>query len=440
MRPTYDRDRASARVPHRSIAISLLTVAVAAALSACGDSSTAPSAHATSPEAREARAFTIAGVTYPTVAIQGANTSLAIGSKESLTAKLATPTATWMGAYMTWTSSNTSVASISTSNQGNANGDIATITGVTSGTTTISATTESGTSESITITVGAGGDTQGPGGYHEPAGMVTQINTGAMSTPPSRSYDGTWTEGTTTFTNWSPNTMSSVGEWAQNISSIPGETGLRLTYGPTLDGGNSPVRFGSGFSNNGTGYLYIRWMMRLSPNWTLSQAGGVKLMEPRTINTSENHVIELNAYNGPTDGTSMWTAFALQFATGSGTVAYFVPGNPSGAPDQTSYFTSSVANIGGAARGGWHTIEYYMQPESPAGAGNGQLTIWVDGTQVFQTGAAGTPGGGMHYFQNGESMGWNYLQFDPTYGGDAATDHPPFNIYWDIDQLYVSTK
>jgi hypothetical protein len=439
MRPTYDRDRASARVPHRSIAISLLTVSVAAALSACGDSSTAPSAHATSPEAREARAFTIAGVTYPTVAIQGANTSLAIGSKESLTAKLATPTATWMGAYMTWTSSNTSVASISTSNQGNANGDIATITGVTSGTTTISATTESGTSESSTITVGAGGDTQGPGGYHEPAGMVTQINTGAMSTPPSRSYDGTWTEGTTTFTNWSPNTMSSVGEWAQNISSVPGGTGLRVTYGPTLDGGNSPVRFGSGFANSGTGHLYLRWKFRLSPNWTLSEASGVKLMEPRTVNTTENHVIELSAYNGSSNGTSMWPTFALQFSTGTSTTAYFVPGSSNGQADLTSYFASTLANIG-LTRGTWHTFEYYCSPESPAGAGNGQLTIWVDGAQVYQSGGAGTPAGGMHFFQSGEAMGWKYLQFDPTYGGDASSDHPPESIYWDIDELYASTK
>lgn len=37
-------------------------------------------------------------------------------------------------------------------------------------------------------------------------------------------------------------------------------------------------------------------------------------------------------------------------------------------------------------------------------------------------------------------MGWDYLMFDPTYGGDAAADHPPATIYWDIDQIYVSVK
>ena len=78
-------------------------------------------------------------------------------------------------------------------------------------------------------------------------------------------------------------------------------------------------------------------------------------------------------------------------------------------------------------------MEAYFQHESSAGANNGQLTLWVDGTQVFQSSS-------LHFFESGESMGWNFLMFDPTYGGDKATDHPPESIYWDIDQLYLSTK
>jgi hypothetical protein len=31
-------------------------------------------------------------------------------------------------------------------------------------------------------------------------------------------------------------------------------------------------------------------------------------------------------------------------------------------------------------------------------------------------------------------------QLHPTYGGDAATDHPPYDIWWDIDQIFVSVK
>jgi trimeric autotransporter adhesin len=357
--------------------------------------------------------------TVASVTLAPGTSSLQVGNQVQLSATDKTSNGTVVtGQSVTWSSSNSAVASVTSSGL---------VTGSGVGTATITAASggQQGTA-SITVTAG----TTGP--YHEPAGMTPQINTGAMSVAPSQSYEGTWTEGTTTFTNFSPNTMSSVGEWAGNISSIPGETGLRLAYNSTLDGGNSPVRFGAGFQNSGTGYLYIRWMFRLSSNWTLSQASQLKVMEPRTINLTENHVISFSPYGQPSDGSNMWPNAFLQFTTGSGTTSLYVPGNSEGQDASTSYFTSSVANVGGSARGTWHTIEFYFQPESPAGSATGQLTIWVDGTQVYQTTS-------VNFFLSGEAMGWNYLMFDPCYGGDAATDHPP-GIYWDIDQLYVSTK
>jgi hypothetical protein len=441
MRPTHDWDRARARVSYRLVPIPFLT-AVAIALSACADSSTAPKATNQAPEAREARAFTEDGVTYPTVSIEGASATLAVGGQETLQAKLATPTATWVGAYITWTSSNTKVVSVSTSDWGSTSGDQATVTGLAQGTATIAATTKSGTSQQFTITVGSG--VAAPSGpYHEPAGMVAQINTGPMTILPATSYPANkWTQGTTTFSNFSPTTMSSTGEWSQNLSHVPDGSGVRVTYGPSLVGGNSPVRFGASIPNHGTGHLYIRWRFRLSPNWTLSRASGLKVMEPRTVNSTENHVLGAGADGQATDGSNMWFGALLQFSTGSGTQGINVPGNSEGqSPVPSQVFSGNTANVGGGARGQWHLMEAYYQPESPAGAPNGQLTLWVDGAQVFQTGSgAGSPPGGTHFFLSGESMGWNYIMFDPTYGGDASSDHPPTSIYWDIDQLYVSTK
>ena len=58
----------------------------------------------------------------------------------------------------------------------------------------------------------------------------------------------------------------------------------------------------------------------------------------------------------------------------------------------------------------------------------------------FGSGVARSPPGGTHFFQSGEAMGWKFLMFDPTYGGDSGNDHPPTTIYWDLDELYVSTK
>jgi hypothetical protein len=441
MRPTCAWDRASARPHPRVLPISLLALAVATALSACGDSGTSPQAASQDQKLREAQAFTVAGVTYPTVSIQGANATMAVGAHETLSSKLATPTATWMGSFMTYTSSDPSVVSIATQNWGQESGDQAYLTGVKAGTATITATTMSGTAGSVAITVGTPNNTESTGGLHEPAGMTAQINTGAMSAAPSQTSGGAWTEGITSFTNYSPNSMSSTGEWAGNISAVPGGTGVRVTYQPSLDGGNSPVRFGASIPNTGTGHLYLRWKFRLSPNWTLSQANGIKVMEPRTVNSTENHVVNLGAYNGPTNGSSMWSSFLLQFYHNGQTSGYVVPGNNYGQADLTTYFSSPLANLGNAL-GVWHQMELYAMPESPAGAGNGQLTLCVDGTQVYQTGpgVAGTPAGGMHFFQSGEAEGWSYLMFDPTYGGDQATDHPPDIIYWDIDELYASTK
>src|SRR5262249_34526400 len=152
-------------------------------------------------------------------------------------------------------------------------------------------------------------------------------------------------------------------------------------------------------------------------------------MEPRT--GGENHVIALTSSDGSKDGSDMWPQFLIQ-----GTYFADVPAAPQGYTAPRSTYTSSVANVGGAARGSWHTMEVYIQPESP-GSKNGQLTWWVDGQMVWTSngksaGSGGVPPGGIAYWWNAIPSGWNYLMFDPTYGGDQATDHPPSNIYWDI--------
>jgi uncharacterized protein YjdB len=379
-----------------------------------------------------ATATVTASQTVATVTVAPGSSTLAVGNQLQLTATDKTSGGTVVtGQSVTWSSSNNGVAQVSSSGI---------VTAVSAGGATITATSagKQGTA-SLTVQPASGG-----GPYHEPSGMATQINTGPMATVPAQTYpNNTWSEGSAQFTNWSPNSISNVGEWAGNISPVPGGTGLRVNYLPTLAGGYSPVRFGTSIPNAGSGYLYVRFMLRLSPNWTLSQASGLKVMEPRTINPgSENHVIGVGADGQAQDGSQMWPGFIVQFAH-SGYSAN-IPGNALGqTPIPSQVFSTGNANLGGSARGSWHVIEYYCQPESPAGATNGQLTIWVDGTQVFQTGAPGskgTPDGGMRFFEPGESMGYNYLMFDPTYGGDSSNDHPPYLIYWDVDQLYVSTK
>src|SRR5581483_6857242 len=114
--------------------------------------------------------------TVATVTVAPGSSAIQVGNQVQLTATDKTSSGTVVnGQSVTWSSSNTAVATVSSSG--------------------------------IVTAVSAGG---GGGPYHEPTGMTAQINTGAMSASPSTSSGGTWTEGSTSFTNWSPNTMSST--------------------------------------------------------------------------------------------------------------------------------------------------------------------------------------------------------------------------------------
>jgi len=365
------------------------------------------------------------------VVVAPASSALTVGQTVQLTATDESSTgATTTGTTPTWTSSNTAVATVSSSGV---------VTAVAAGSATITATSSS-KSGAGTVTVSAASTGQP---NHEPSGFTAQINTGPMTNAPATSYPAnTWTQGTATFTNYSPTTVSSTGEWDQNLSKTPDGSGVRVTYPTNLEGGNSPVRFGTSIPNSGSGSIYLRWRFRLSPNWTLSTASGLKVIEPRTINAGENHVLGYGSSGLATDGSNMWFGALLQF-NNSGYYAV-VPGNSLGqspASATSTDYDSPLANFGGSARGTWHWSEALFTHESVAGTPDGRIQLWVDGTLVFDSNdGRGVPSGGIRFFERGESMGWNFIMFDPTYGGDASSDHPPYSIYWDIDQLYVSTK
>lgn len=242
------------------------------------------------------------------------------------------------------------------------------------------------------------------GPYHEPSGMATQINTGAISS-------------TTVVTVYSPSAATATGERRDNLSTVPGGTGLRVTYPTSVVGGNSPVRFGVAIPSAGTGWYYQRMKIRFSSNWTTSGNFDVKICEPRTqqfgdgSGATENHNISAH---GPT--TKAFLFVGLQGPNG-----HF--GNLTEQPANTS-----DADLAG---GSWHTMEVLFTPESKPGAGNGSYTAWVDGTQIAHYTS-------VQWLASGNEAGWPFLMFDPTYGG--GTNSPSSTMYWDFDQLYVSTK
>jgi hypothetical protein len=349
---------------------------------------------------------------YPTVTIQPATTAMGVGQQVSFKALLSEANGnTWLGTNVTWTSSDAAVVAITTTDWGNASGDIGVVTAKSVGKATITGTTESATIGTLTITVS--GTAPPPpvpstapssGGGHEPAGMYTQINTGPITS-------------TSVVSVFSPSTRTSAGEWSGNLTVVPGATGLRVTYPTDVEGGNSPVRFGHTIASPGTGWYYQRMLIRFSSNFSFSGNSDVKLCEPQTEqfgNVSgafENDNIDVHGPSGS----------AFLFVGLQGPDSHF------------ANLTEEPANMSAAnlQTGTWHTMEVLFTPESSPGAGNGTYTGWVDGTEIAHYTS-------VQWLAAGNVAGWPYLMFDPTYGG--GTNSPAATMYWDFDQLFVSTK
>jgi hypothetical protein len=289
-------------------------------------------------------------------------------------------------------------------------------------------------------------------GNHMPSGMKIVVDTGDMTAMPANGgQDGgasgiTWSTGgpvPASCTCDSPTTPSIVGEWSGNIQIGPGGHGIKMLYPNSLEGGNSPGRFHLALPTTGTGFLYAAFTFEFSSTWSFSHAIGIKLLEPRTVNAGNNDYFGWNCSDtaGNPDGVSAWPFFALQ-----GNQFGDIPGAPQGYAALPAVYTTPNADVGGAGRGTEHVVEFFIQPETPTGTGsNGQITFWIDNVLAFTT-VGGTPGSGTGIPTAGityDSGGFNFIQFDPTYGGDSATDHPPAGdqpMYWVINNLIVAVQ
>jgi Bacterial Ig-like domain (group 2) len=287
------------------------------------------------------------------------------------------------GAAVSWTSSNTGVGTVSGTGL---------VQALTVGTVIISATSGGHVATaSVKIAAPSGGGTGGS--TNEPSGMATQFNTGSIS-------------------SFSQSGLTMIGGAQPTV--VPSGTGLRVTYSPSLAGGNSPGELGTGdFANAGAGTIYVRYQSRTSPGFTTNGNTDIKNFEPHTFqegagNGEENHILALWAVGS---SSQLSPLIGLQ------------------GPYSASNIHPSPAVI--VSDGNWHTIEWLLVQDAPAGSGNGTAKVWVDGTQVINA-------TGVTWLGSGNQSGWKALVCDPTYGGGTAS--PPSTMFWDFDQLYVSTK
>jgi Glycosyl hydrolase family 10 len=237
----------------------------------------------------------------------------------------------------------------------------------------------------------------GAHGAHEPVGMTTVFNTGAIA-----SFAGSG--------------LIMIGG-TQPTSPGTG-TGLVVTYLTSLVGGNSPGQFGTGnFSSFGIGTLYVTYLSQTSAGFTVSTNTDVKSFEPHTQQQGsgggqENHILAMWNEIGP---TSLSPLVGLQGPTNSTNIHSSVPH-----PNVTD--------------GAQHLIEWLLVQETPAGSGTGSAQCWVDGVLCINK-ALIPPN---TWLGVGNARGWVALVCDPTYGGGTAS--PPSTMTWTFDKLYCSVK
>ncbi len=254
---------------------------------------------------------------------------------------------------------------------------------------------------------------------HEPTGMNAQLDTGPLTVMPAAT--GSWTNGNVTFHMYSPVTMTASGESSANLVRVPCGSGLRLVYDPTLEGGWSPVTFGTSIASPGKTTYYQRWRIRTVPNWAGPRNGnGIKLCEPQALN------------EGP--GGDAGTNDILMMWPNGGPNA--VMSAMEGLQGPNGHFADLGVNQGLAGNltdGDWHWDERIYIAESTAGAGDGQYYAYYDGTLVAKY-------TNVLWLAAGGTWGIDAWEVNATFGGAPAGTHPLTGDYWDFDELYVSTK
>jgi hypothetical protein len=294
-------------------------------------------------------------------------------------------------------------------------------------------------------------------GANMPGGMTVVVNTGSLVSPipPSAQIGGgvlsiTGPTGLTLqLTNNAPSTPDGNGFWSGNlVTPTITNSGFGIQFqgagsAHPLVGGAEPVRLSSNnFGTFGTGNIYIAFRHCFDPNWSYSQALGLKLMNPITVAGGNNDIVNVaaNSLNG-------------QVATGFGFPNWLLQGNAVGAvpsgqntnglppsfePGPPQYGANvAVANLNSAAnQGRFHTLEFYLQQETVNGSsGDANCTIWVDGVKVYTTvGIAGT------HFNLFASTGWKGFVIGNDYGGDQPTDHPPQTEQTAYDNILIAVS
>jgi uncharacterized protein YjdB len=328
------------------------------------------------------------------VTVTPATVSLAVGATQQATATdKSSSGATTSGTTPSWSSSNTGVATVSSSGL---------VTGVAAGTATITGTS-SGHSGTMAVTVTSGSGTTSPSSAawpNQPSGMAEFTN---------RPYSATVED------SWESDFIGQSYITSDGTSPQSAPDFFRIVYPVGLTGGSTPFQQEKALPTGQT-QTYAEMWIRYSANWVPDNADVMKVL----------YIWD--------DDTQAGEQPAVCFCTTEGGAgAAFMPqlriqDNVTGTASNYSPNTGSTQTF---QPNTWVHFEVYLKMNTPGG-GNGVYKLWMNGQLIANY--TNITYASTDYTTS--QRHWYEFQLAPYWGGGGGT--VATNQYMDIDHLYGS--
>lgn len=326
------------------------------------------------------------------VSVTPSSFEIEVGQTQQLEASVTDEDGNPVDLTVTWSTSNSSVATVDASGL---------VTGEGVGDATITAKVEDASdSSAATVTESTSSDddngstTSSDGGSHEPSGL-TKITERPWDTFDEDGWghreDGRYS---IVSDDKAPKSPSSVGQMR-----YPGESSPGACDG--LMGGTAPGNTSRTFAN--TSELYIHFWIKISDPFQGHDSGVNKIIF--LFNVDENDEKMYLLARGKDNNSLRLNVNAI------------------------GQYNDNVAS-GALTRGRWHEVEAHLVMNTP-GVKDGQLHIWLDGTKIAEH-------TNVEYSASGEAETFDNIRWNPTWGGTG--DCLEQNQYMWMDHVYVSGK
>ena len=309
------------------------------------------------------------GAAVSSVTISPTSASTTVGGRTTLTATARDANGTILtGRTTSWTSSNASVASVD---------GAGTVTGVSAGTATITASVEGSTgTAAVAVTALSGGGTVRFA--NEPAGMTRVTD---------------WSFPTLTGSGWTYQPEASFARIIQDASAPTDPSVVEFVYPVGFPGGSAPGRVAAPRFKSGARELYWAFTWKANASW-------------------QGHSSTINkiGYGWQNGRTLFGLTWYWHDGTASPSISLFDQGS------NLRYFRPNTPHAAPVRAGEWHEVEVYYRPSSATGRADGIVKVWVNGVLMNNHINVVTTAGTL-----------NDVYFEPTWGGvgdrKSAEDH-----------------